>query len=209
MRIELRLASPADWIKVFDPRDAAIIVESVDGDPEPVGTEVRLDLVIEQGPRIVFRGQVLGHRGARGVFVGLGPTEREKVNYLNGFVRGGLLDLRALRRLPVRLPITYGGLNGTCHAHSRDINEQGVFVVTDDPLPEEAEVHLWITFPGVKQPLSTVGVVSHTVLPEDEDTPGMGIVFTAREVERKPLIEAVGRLDQAFLSGSLPDDVLL
>jgi hypothetical protein len=26
--------------------------------------------------------------------VGLGPAEREKVNYLNGFVRGGLLNLR-------------------------------------------------------------------------------------------------------------------
>jgi hypothetical protein len=84
-----------------------------------------------------------------------------------------------------------------------------VFVVTDDPLPEEAEVHLWITFPGVKQPLSTVGVVSHTVVPEDEDTPGMGIVFTAPAAERKSLADAIDRLDQAFLSGSLPEDVLL
>lgn len=207
MRIELRLAGPAEWVKVFDPRDATIIVE---GDTTPVGTEVRLDLIIERGPRIVFRGQILGHRGAgRGVFVALGPTEREKVNYLNGFVRGGLLDLRAIRRLPVRLPITYGGLAGPCQAYSRDINEQGVFVVTDDPLPEEAEVHLLITFPGSKHPVSTIGVVSHTVVPEDEDTPGMGIVFTSREGERKPMLDAVDRLDQAFRTGTLPDDVLL
>ena len=206
MRIEVRLASPADWIKVFDPRDATIIAE---GEQPPVGTDVRLDLIIEDGPRIVFRGQILGHRGEHGVFVALGPTEREKVNYLNGFVRGGLLDLRTVRRLPLRLPITYGGLSGTCHAFSRDINEHGVFVVTDDPLPEEAEVHLWITFPGVKQPLPTIGIVSHTVVPEDEDTPGMGIVFTARDADRKPLVEAIARLDQAFRSGTLPDDVLL
>ena len=206
VRIEVRLATPADWIKVFDPRDAAIVA---DAEQAAVGTDVRLDLIIENGPRIVFRGQILGHRGTSGVFVGLGPTEREKVNYLNGFVRGGLLDLRATRRLPVRLPVTYGGLSGTCHAFSRDINEQGVFVITDDPLPEEAEVHLWITFPGAKQPLPTVGVVSHTVVPEDEDTPGMGIVFTSKPAERKPLVEAIERLDQAFRAGTLSDDVLL
>ncbi len=208
MRIELRLASPAEWIKVFDPRDATIIV---DGDLTPVGTDVRLDLLVASGLRIVFRGQVIGHRGgtSRGAFVALGPSEREKVNYLNGFVRGGLLDLRATRRLPVRLPVTYGGLDGPCQAFSRDINEHGVFVVTDDPLPEDAEVHLLITFPGVKNPLSTMGVVSHTVLPEDEDTPGMGIVFTSRDSEKKPLVEAVERLDQAFRTGALSEDVLL
>jgi hypothetical protein len=208
VRIELRLATPAEWIKVFDPRDATILVA---GDRTPVGTDVRLDLTIEGGPRIVFHGQILGHRGGgeRGALVALGPTEREKVNYLNGFVRGGLLDLRTTRRLPVRLPITYGGLDGPCQAHSRDINEQGVFVVTEDPLPEDAEVHLLIAFPGVKQPLSAIGLVSHTVLPEDEDTPGMGIVFTGKDVDRRPLTEAVDRLDAAFRSGTLPDDVLL
>lgn len=208
MRIELRLASPAEWIKVFDPRDATIIV---DGDLTPVGTDVRLDLIIATGPRIVFRGQVIGHRGgaSRGAFVALGPTEREKVNYLNGFVRGGLLDLRATRRLPVRLPVTYGGLDGPCQAFSRDINEHGVFIVTEDPLPEDAEVHLLITFPGIKTALSMMGVVSHTVLPEDEDTPGMGIVFTASDAERKAVVEAVTKLDQAFLAGTLADDVLL
>jgi uncharacterized protein (TIGR02266 family) len=211
VRIELRLASPADWIKVFDPRDATIIV---DGATVDSGTEVRLDVTIEGGPRIVFRGQVIGRRGGAGgasggSFVALGPTEREKVNYLNGFVRGGLLDLRALRRLPVRLSVTYGGVDGPCQAHSRDINEQGVFVVTDDPLPEEAEVHLIITFPGGRAPVTTTGMVSHTVLPEDEDTPGMGIVFNAKPDERRALFDAIERLDEAFRTGALADDYLL
>ena len=208
VRIELRLAGLADWLKVFDPRDGTIIV---DGDLTPVGTDVRLDLVAPGGLRVVFRGQVIGHRGvpARSAFVALFPTEREKVNYLNGFCRGGLLDLRATRRLPVRLPITYGGIDGPCQAFTRDINEHGVFVVTEDPLPEEAEVHMQITFPGAKQPLTAMGMVGHTVLPEDEDTPGMGIVFTTREAERRPLIAAIVRLEQEFVGGTLADEVLL
>ncbi len=207
MRIELRLASPADWIKVFDPRDATIIVE---GATTEIGADVRLDVTIDGGPRIVFHGQVIGHRGGGGgAFVALGPSEREKVNYLNGFVRGGLLDLRSLRRLPVRLPVTYGGVDGPCQAQSRDINEQGVFVVTEDPLPEEAEVHLIITFPGRRAPVSTTGIVSHTVLPEDEDTPGMGIVFTARPDERRDLFDAIEHLDESFRTGGLADEYLV
>ena len=171
----------------------------------PAGTALDVDTQVGR----LVQADVDRGGNSRGAFVALGPSEREKVNYLNGFVRGGLLDLRATRRLPVRLPVTYGGLDGPCQAFSRDINEHGVFVVTDDPLPEDAEVHLLITFPGVKSPLSTMGVVSHTVLPEDEDTPGMGIVFTSRDSERRPLVEAVERLDQAFRTGTLSEDVLL
>lgn len=206
VRIELRLANPTEWIKIFDPRDATLVVE--DEIPE-VGAEVRVDVLLEGGPRIVLRGQSLGHRDGRGSFIALGPTEREKVNYLNGFVRGGLLDLRATRRLPVRLPVTYGGIDGPCQAFSRDINEQGIFVVTEDPLPEDAEVHLLISFPGGGAPVSTIGTVSHTVLPEDEDTPGMGIVFAVRGADRRALFEAVEKLEAAFLANKLPDELLL
>jgi len=206
VRIELRLANPTEWIKIFDPRDATVVVED---EIAEVGADVRIDVLLEGGPRIVLRGHTIGHRDGRGTFIALGSTEREKVNYLNGFVRGGLLDLRATRRLPVRLPVTYGGIDGPCQAFSRDINEQGVFVVTEDPLPEDAEVHVLITFPGGGAPISAIGTVSHTVLPEDEDTPGMGIVFDVRGADRRALFEAVEKLEAAFLAGKLPDELLL
>ncbi len=209
VRIDLRLASTADWIKVFDPRDGTVFVAGED--PPPVGVDLRVDLTCgDEGPRVILRGQVIGHRAAQphGCMVALGTSEREKVNYLNGFVRGGLLNLRANRRLPVRLPVTYGGLEGPCESHTRDINEQGVFVVSDAPLPEDAEVHLLIRVPGRAQPLSVTGVVTHTVVPEDEDTPGMGIVFQMPHAELAEVVAAVDALEQAFLTGSLPEDVL-
>lgn len=212
-RIVLRLDSPAEWIKVFDPRDGTVFVASPAALPA-IGTDVRIDLTCgDEGPRVILRGTVMGHRTAAngatpGFISALGTGEREKVNYLNGFVRGGLLNLRAHRRLPVKLPVTYGGLKGPCETHTRDINDQGVFVLSDEPLPEDAEVHLLISIPGHAQPLSVVGIVSHTVVPEDEDVPGMGIVFRLSDAERKEVAAAVDALEKAFLSGELPEDTL-
>lgn len=209
MRIVLRLGSPAEWIKLFDPRDGTVFV--TDEKPPVIGTDVRLDLDCgDAGPRVILRGQVIGHRSGTGAgyIVALGPSEREKVNYLNGFVRGGLLNLRENRRIPVRLAVTYGGIKGPVPTHTRDINEQGIFVLSDEPLPEDAEVHLLITLPGRAQPLSVVGFVSHTVVPEDEDVPGMGIVFRLSDSERKEVAAAVDSLEKAFLAGELPEDTL-
>ncbi|MBK9034804.1 MAG: PilZ domain-containing protein [Myxococcales bacterium] len=207
MRVVLRLDSPSEWIKVFDPRDGTLAVEV---SPRAVlGDTLRIDLLCgEGGPRVILRGQVIGHRGDEVALVGLGPAEREKVNYMNGFVRGGLLNLRENRRIPVRLAVTYGGLKGPVKTHTRDINDRGVFVTTDEPLPEDAEVHLIITIPGQAEPLSVVGRVTHTVVPEDEDVAGMGIVFRSSAADAELITTTIDALEQAFLAGTLPEDTL-
>lgn len=212
-RIELRLEDKSEWVKIFDPRDYAVFVRN--DKPPKEGAHVRLDLVIGNGgPRVILRGQVAWRRTKpegsmpAGCSVALGPNEREKINYLNGFIRGGLLDLRERRRLPLRLPVTYGGLNGPCKTYTRDINEEGIFIISDDPLPEETQVHLLVTLPNRKEPLSLTGHVTHTVVVEDEDVPGMGIVFTKDE-RAAQLIEIIDELEGSFLNGSLPEEVLL
>lgn len=213
IRMDLRLADKSEWIKVFDPRECTIFVPS-ESCP-PVGAAMRIDLCIgEAGPRILLRGTVMSrHEGRKGGFpagctVALGPREREKINYLNGFVRGGLLDLRERRRLPLRLPVTFGGIEGPCETFTRDINEEGVFVVSNEPLPESSRIHLLLTIPNRDARLSLNGEVTHTVLPEDEDVPGMGIVFS-KEDRSDSLTAIIDELEKAFLSGSLPEEILL
>jgi Tfp pilus assembly protein PilZ len=206
VRIDLRLTSQADWIKVFDPRDGTVFVPMAK--PVPIGEQVRIDLVVgDSGPSVILRGQVVAQRDEppTGVMVALAPSEREKINYVNGFVRGGLLNLREKRRLPIRLDVTYGGTTGPCVTVSKDINEEGIFVLTDQPLPETSQVHLILTVPGHAEPLSLTGVVSHTVVPEDEDVPGMGIVFKLDETQRGKLRELVDELEAALKTGKLPN----
>lgn len=206
VRIELRLPDASDWIRVFDSRDGTLFVAR---NPAPkVGTAVRIDLVVGQGgPRVIVRGTVISVRDG-GSVVAVGPNERVKINYLNGYVRGGLLDLREKRRLPVRLPVTYGGVDGAMQTFTRDLNEEGVFVVSETPLPEDSEVHLLLSIPGREQPLSLAGVVTHTVVVEDEDVPGMGILFRLDDPTRAELREIVDDLERRFLADQLPDALL-
>jgi len=206
VRLELRLNSQSEWIKIFDPRDWTVFVPH----EEPVdnGATLRIDLDVG-GWRVTLRGTVVGSREEpRGIVVALGGSEREKINYLNGFVRGGLLNLREKRRLPVRLQVTYGAVEGPANTFTKDINEEGLFLFTDKPLPETSQVHMLVTVPGKPQPLSLVGKVSHTILAQDDEPPGMGIVFDVDDATREQLLKIMEELERMLDSGALPSTVI-
>jgi Tfp pilus assembly protein PilZ len=213
IRLSLPLADKAEWVKVFDPRGGGVFVATPT--PPDVGSEVRVDLTIANGgPRVILKGNVVFRRtegdprNPVGCSVGLSVGEREKVNFLNGFVRGGLLNRREKRRLPLRFPVTYGGIDGPQKSHSRDFNDEGIFILSEKPLPEQTVLHLVLSIPGRGEPLSLKGIVSHTVIVEDEDIPGMGIRFTTTPAEQTELTKIVDELEAAFLSGKLPEEVI-
>src|SRR4051812_12032124 len=193
VRLELRLSSHTEWAKVFDPRDWTVVVPS----PSLIeqGETVRIDLDVG-GWMVSLRGIVVGHREApTGVVVALGGTERDKINYLNGFMRGGLLNLRERRRLPIKLAVTYGAIEGPASTFTKDINEEGVFLFTDKPLPETSQIHMLVSVPGRAQPLSLIGKVSHTILTDDDEPSGMGIVFELDDAARRQLTDTIAELE--------------
>lgn len=208
VRLELRLGSQTEWIKIFDPRDWTVFVPTSEGETIPNGTQLRIDMDVG-GWMVTLRGTVVGSREEPpGIVVALGGTEREKINYLNGFVRGGLLNLREKRRLPVRLQVTYGAVEGPATTVTKDINEEGVFLFTDKPLPETSQVHMLVTVPGKPQPLSLVGKVSHTILAHDEEPPGMGIVFDLDDSTREQLVAVIKEIEEALEKGVLPSPLV-
>jgi uncharacterized protein (TIGR02266 family) len=206
VRLELRLGSQSEWIKIFDPRDWTIFVPTdtvIDN-----GTQLRIDLDVG-GWKVTLRGTVVGTREEpNGLLVALMGTEREKINYLNGFVRGGLLNLRRKNRLPVKLQVTYGAVEGPAKTFTKDINEEGVFLFTDKPLPETSQVHMLVQVPGKPQPLSLMGKVSHTILAQDEEPPGMGIVFDLDDEQREFLQHVIKELEDLLDKNELPDPVI-
>lgn len=202
VRFELRLASQTDWIKIFDPRDWTIFVPTTEA--AELGTQVRIDLDVG-GWLVTLRGTVVGRRGdPAGVMAALGGTERDKINYLNGFVRGGLLNLRAKRRVPIKLAVTYGAVEGPANTFTKDINEEGIFLFTDRPLPETSQIHMLVTLPDRPQPLSLTGKVSHTIIAQDDEPPGMGVVFDLDDTARDQLAEIVRELEAQLQAGKLP-----
>jgi Tfp pilus assembly protein PilZ len=202
VRLELRLNNQSEWIKIFDPRDWTVFVPTET--PIDQGSTLRIDLDVG-GWRVTLRGTVVGVREEpAGVVVAVGGTEREKINYLNGFVRGGLLNLREKRRLPIKLLVTYGAVEGPANTFTKDINEDGLFLFTDNPLPETSQIHMLVSVPGKTQPLSLVGKVSHTILDADDEPPGMGVVFDMDEAQREALIGVIKELEDALEKGVLP-----
>jgi hypothetical protein len=203
VRLELRLSNHTEWLKAFDPRDWTVVVPASESIEQ--GTNLRIDLDVG-GWLVTLRGTAVGRRDEPpAVIVALNGAERDKINYLNGFVRGGLLNLRGNRRLPLRLEVTYGAIEGPTTTFTKDINEEGVFLFTDKPLPETSQVHMLLRVPGRSQPISLVGKVSHTIIAEDEEPPGMGIVFELDEAGRAAIREAVGELEQKLRAGMLPN----
>jgi uncharacterized protein (TIGR02266 family) len=219
-RIELRLPSEADWLKVFNPREGTLRVELLAA--VELGDTVRVDLVVGgtgpatggEAPMVVLRGEVISVAPAAEAFapaavtLALAASEREKINYLNGFVRGGLLNLRQRRRLPVRVPVTYGGIGGAVDTVSRDLGDDGIFVVTTEPLPEGTKLHMFLRVPGLAQPLPVSGVVGHTVVPADGDVPGMGVTFVLDDDSQAALAAVLDALERGLRDGTLPASML-
>jgi hypothetical protein len=206
VRIELRLASQHEWLTLFDPRDWTLVVPSEQVIAE--GADVRVDLDAA-GWLVTLRGSAVGRRDSPArVLIALGAAERDKINYLNGFVRGGLLNLRERRRLPLRLSVTYGAIEGPASTFTKDINEEGVFLLTEQPLPESSQVHMLVAVPGRAQPLSLVGKVSHTILATDDAPPGMGIVFDLDAAQRETLTGVIQDLERDLQAGTLPTAAL-
>ena len=201
-RLELRLSHQSEWIKLFDPRDWTLTVPT-ELEIE-VGGAIRIDLDVE-GWLVTLRGTVVGMRTSPpGAVVALGGSERDKINYLNGYVRGGVLNHREKRRLPIRLEVAYGAIGGPANTFTKDINEEGVFLLTETPLPETSQIHMLISLPGAEHPLSLTGRVTHTILPQDEEPPGMGIVFELDDMQRKALLRIIEDLEHQLHAGLLP-----
>ncbi len=214
LRVDVRLSDRAEWVRIFDPTDTTVFVAH--DEPPAVGGDARVDLYVESGgPHVILRGTVMSRRVVgdhalpRGFTVALGPHEREKVNYLNGYVRGGFINLRQTRRLPVRLRVDYGDTKGPKSSFTRDINEEGVFVVTESPLGEGSVLSMVIHIPGFPQPLAVDGEVSHTVVVEDEDVPGMGVAFRFESGQKDLLTAVIDNLAKRFETGDLPEECLL
>jgi Tfp pilus assembly protein PilZ len=201
-RLELHLASHIEWLKVFDPRDWTVLVPTREAIES--STELWIDLDVG-GWMVTLRGTAVGRRDdPPAIVVALAGAERDKINYLNGFVRGGLLNLREKRRLPLRLEVTYGAIEGPATTFTKDINEEGLFLLTDQPLPEASQVHMLLRLPGHDQPISLVGKVSHTILAQDEEPAGMGIVFDLDPEGRAALTGIMRELESQLRAGMLP-----
>jgi Tfp pilus assembly protein PilZ len=211
-RLKLHLVERSDFHKYYEVASGMFVPG---GDPPNVGERVTVEVMFQGGPRVLLHGVVLwrrttGDARARpGAGIGLDGAEQAKLRYLLGYVRGGLIDVRERRRLPVRLRVAYSGQKGRRVNFTRDLNEEGAFVRTAEMLELGASTMLLISPPGGDyRPVEVAATVTRQhALGADR---GVGVRFDFRdEQERARWSAFVHKLESDYLEGRLADDVLL
>jgi len=150
-RLKLHLVDRQDFHKYYEAASGMFVPGA---EPPNVGERVTVEVIFQGGPRVLLHGVVLwrrttGDARARpGAGVGIDGAEQAKIRYLLGYVRGGLIDVRERRRLPVRLRVAYTGQKGRRVNFTRDLNEEGAFVRTAEMLELGASTMLLISPPG-------------------------------------------------------------
>jgi Tfp pilus assembly protein PilZ len=211
-RLKLHLVERADFHKYYDATSGMFVPG---GDPPNVGAKVTVEVVFQGGPRVLLHGSVLwrrttGDARARpGAGIGIDNAEEAKVRYLIGYVRGGLIDVREKRRLPVRLRVAYMGQKGRRVNFTRDLNEEGAFVRTAEMLDIGATTLLLVSPPGGEyKPLEVQATVARQQ--EKGNDRGVGVKFEFRDEQARARWAAfVHKLESDYLDGRLGDDALL
>jgi len=213
-RLKLHVVERTDFLKFLDPTadgTGLFVPGTIAAQP---GDKVSVEVVFQGGPRVLLSGVVAWRRisgDARtraGSGVQIEPGEQTKLDYVFGYVRGGLLDAREKRRLPVRLRVAYSGARGRRINFTRDINEEGAFVRAHELLEVGAHTVLLISPPGPYKPIQ----IKATVM-RQQDAPGdrgFGVRFDFdTSTERAKILAFVDKLESDYLEGQLPDDALL
>jgi type IV pilus assembly protein PilZ len=211
-RLKLHLVDRADFHKYYEVASGMFVPG---GDPPQVGERVTVEVVFQGGPRVLLHGVVLwrrttGDARARpGAGIGIDNAEQAKIRYLIGYVRGGLIDVRERRRLPVRLRVAYSGQKGRRVNFTRDLNEEGAFVRTAEMLDLGASTMLIISPPGGDyRPVEVQATVTRQHAQGNDR--GVGVRFDFRDdTERTRWGAFVKKLETDYLAGKLGDDVLL
>jgi len=214
-RLKLNLVDKTDFTKFQDPSAGGQGLFVPGSDSPSVGEPVTVEVIFQKGPRVLLHGVVCWRRAtgdARtrpGVGVAVDRAEKAKLNYILGYVRGGMIDVRERRRLPVRLRVAYSSQKGRRINFTRDLNEEGAFVRTSELLEVGSQTVLLISPPGGDyKPIEVRANVARQHA--DGTDRGIGVRFDFRSNEERDRLAAfVTRLEGDYLDGRLPDDVLL
>lgn len=101
-------------------------------------------------------------------------------------------ERRQYQRVPAQILIRYRSADQFFTDYIQNISGGGIFVPTQQPLPEQTHLQISFSLPDYDHLISTDGVVVHSVQPGSNSTEspaGMGIQFHALSEENQQLID--------------------
>lgn len=212
--LHLRVPTVEDWQKFFDPNISGGGIFCPTNDPPEIGSSVQVEVLFVNGPRFFVRGLVTwrrtqpGDQRARpGAGIQILPNERTKISYINAWARGGVIDKREVRRLPVRLRIIYTARSARRITFTRDISEDGIFLASQELLEIHTTIRIMLVPPSDTRPFELLGEVVRAV--NDGQERGMAVVLKfPNENVRERYHHFIVDLERKYLAGQLSDEVI-
>ncbi len=194
--IRVKFNKPKDFLKKYteDISKGGIFVKAIN--PLPVGTDVKIILMIPGEDNIELSGKVvyvlneneatkIGRSPGMGVeFSAIDSDTGKKMEKIIERIKGKVtLDFEEKRsdeRVITEIKLKFKSANGFVQKYTEDISKGGVFIKTDKPLPFDTKVKVLLELPDSGQ-IELDGRVVY-ILRKDEAkammrSPGMGIQF--------------------------------
>ena len=103
------------------------------------------------------------------------------------------VERRRTERAPVVVQIEYSTVDALFSDFTRNINEGGIFVETDEPIPLDQKVDLKLQLPGSKELVHVMGRVVRVESTSPTSVGGIAIEFGELDANARELINAAVR----------------
>jgi len=103
------------------------------------------------------------------------------------------VERRRTERAPVIVRIEYSTVDALFSDFTRNINEGGIFVETDEPIPLDEKVDLKLTLPGSSEHVHVSGRVVRVESTSADAVGGIAIEFEQLDAHARDLINATVR----------------
>jgi uncharacterized protein (TIGR02266 family) len=103
------------------------------------------------------------------------------------------IERRKSPRTPIVVRVKYGSVDMLFSEFTRNINQGGLFIETDNPPELDTLVLLHFQLPGSEAPIRTEGRVVWASTGEDEEPAGIGVEFEGLSAEARTQINSLVR----------------
>jgi type IV pilus assembly protein PilZ len=101
------------------------------------------------------------------------------------------VDRRLSERAPVTVRVDYSTVDEMFSEFSRNINEGGLFIESENPLPLDQQVQLQFRLPGTDDPIKVSGRVAWVREDGIDGPPGMGVEFENLDASARLRIDEI------------------
>jgi type IV pilus assembly protein PilZ len=101
------------------------------------------------------------------------------------------LERRRAARAPLVVRVEYATVDALFSEFTRNINEGGMFIATDQPPDLDSSVTMQFTLPGGDEPIKVGGRVTRVSDGEDGEPRGVGVEFDTLDPEARERVNSV------------------